>query len=211
MEFLTNLFEILLNADKLIQYKGLTLLLTIVFAEARLFIGFFLPGDSLLSAEGLFCGTSYLDTSIKLLTGSVMVAAIPGDFTGYATGRIFGKKLFQKKESLFFKKEYVLKTKFFFEKYGNATLILGKYFPIIPSFSPIMAVVTKMDFIKFSIANISGGFLWVITLVPTGYSVRRNYPEVINYISYIVAGFFIITSIPLIKTIWSKLQSKAVT
>lgn len=208
MDAITNFFEILLHADKLIQYGGLTLLLIIVFAETGLFFGFFLPGDYLLFAAGLFCGTSHLEVSIELLTLSVMGAAIAGDFTGYASGRFFGNKLFAKKDSLFFKKEYVKKTEIFFAKYGNATLILGRYFPIIRTFAPILAGVTKMNFLKFTIANFSGGCLWVLSLVPTGYYIGKNHPEVIDYISYIVAGFFILTAIPLLKTMWTGIKMK---
>jgi membrane-associated protein len=191
MEF----FETLMNSEKLIHYGGLTLLLIIVFAETGFFFGFFLPGDYLLFTAGILCGTKDLNVSIETLTLSVIGAAILGDYTGYFSGRFFGKKFLER-------------TNFFFQKYGKATLILGRYFPIVRTFGPIIAGITKMDFKYFSLANITGGILWVTSLIPLGYYVGKNHPDVINYIGYIVLGFFIITLLPFIKVLWSQLKAK---
>ncbi len=204
MEF----FETLMNSEKLIHYGGLTLLLIIVFAETGLFFGFFLPGDYLLFTAGILCGTQDLNVSIETLTLSVICAAILGDYTGYFTGRFFENKFVQKKDSFFFKKKYVEKTNAFFLKYGKATLILGRYLPIVRTFAPIMAGITKMDFKYFSLANITGGILWVTSLIPLGYYLGKNHPDVIDYIGYIVLGFFILTLIPVIKVLWSGFKVK---
>lgn len=202
------LFEIIMNSEKLIHYGGLTLLLLIVFAETGLFFGFFLPGDYLLFTAGILCGTQDLNISIELLTLSVTAAAVLGDYTGYTTGRIFGNKLFKREDYFLFKKQYLEKTKIFFKKYGNATLIIGRYFPLIRTFAPIMAGATKMDFGKFSIVNITGAILWVSSLIPLGYYVGRNHPGVIEYIGYIVLGVFILTALPFIKALWMRLKKK---
>ncbi len=204
METLEKLFEILMNSEKLIAYGGITLLLIIVFAETGLFFGFFLPGDYLLFTAGLLCGTDVLNVSIYILTIMVIIAAILGDYTGYATGKYFGHKLFKRKNSILFKKEYLQKTEEFFKKYGNVSLIIGRYFPIVRTFAPILAGTVKMSFIKFSLANISGGILWVFTLVPTGYYLGKNHPEVMDYLGYFILFFTVMTSIPIIKTIWSR-------
>ena len=198
METITSLFDTLMNSERLIAYGGLTLLLIVVFAETGLFFGFFLPGDYLLFTAGLLCGTDLLYVSIYTLTLSVIAAAMLGDYTGYATGRMFGRKLFERKDSFFFKKEYLTKTEVFFKKYGNGSLIIGRFFPIVRTFAPILAGTVKMDFKKFSIANITGGILWVGTLIPIGYYIGKNHPEVMDYLGYIILAFIILTSIPAI-------------
>lgn len=209
-ESISEIFSTLMDSEKLIAYGGLTLLLIVVFAETGLFFGFFLPGDYLLFTAGLLCGTELLDVNIYMLTGSVIAAAIAGDYTGYASGRLFGKKLFKKEDSFFFKQKYLHKTEKFFTKYGNASLILGRYFPIVRTFAPILAGAVKMDFKKFSIANISGGILWVSTLIPTGYYLGKTYPQVMEYLGYIIAGFIIVTTLPFIKLFYENFKSKHV-
>jgi len=104
MESTSELFSILLDSEKLIEYGGLTLLLIIVFAETGLFFGFVFPGDALLLTAGLLCSTKYFDVNIFLLLTSVSIVAILGNTTGYSTGKYFGKKLFTRDDSLFFKK-----------------------------------------------------------------------------------------------------------
>lgn len=208
MEAINTILETLMNSEKLIAYGGITLLLIVVFAETGLFFGFFLPGDYLLFTAGILCGTDVLDVSIYSLTLMLIMAAVLGDYTGYASGKYFGHKFFTRKDSLFFKKEYLLKTEAFFKKYGNVSLIIGRYFPIIRTFAPILAGSVKMDFRKFSLANISGGILWVVTLVPTGYYFGKNHPEVMDYLGYIILIFTVLTSMPLIKAIWSVIKTK---
>lgn len=207
-ESISEIFSTLMDSEKLIAYGGLTLLLIVVYAETGLFFGFFLPGDYLLFTAGLLCGTNVLDVNIYLLTGSVITAAIAGDYTGYATGRVFGKKLLNREDSFFFKKKYLLQTEIFFAKYGYASLIIGRYFPIVRTFAPILAGIVKMDFKKFSIANITGGILWVATLIPTGYYLGKTYPQITDYLVYIILLFTVLTSIPLIKFIYSSLKYK---
>ena len=201
-------FETLLDSEKLIHFGGLTLLLIIVFVETGFFFGFFLPGDYLLFTAGLLCGTQDLNVGIETLTLSVMCAAVLGSYTGYFTGRLFGEKILQKKESFFFKKKYMEKTYNFFNKYGKATLILGRYLPIVRTFAPIMAGITKMELKYFSIANISGGILWVGSLIPLGYYFGKNHPEVINYLGYIILGFLILTIAPVLKGIHNAYKIK---
>ena len=111
MENIREFFEILLDSERLIAYGGLTLLLLIIFAETGLFFGFIFPGDALLITAGLLCSTDSFDVNIFLLLTSVSVVAILGNMTGYATGRYFGKKLFAKEDSLFFKKKHLEITK----------------------------------------------------------------------------------------------------
>lgn len=201
MEQIYDFFEKLLNSQDIILYGGFTLLLIVVFAETGLFIGFFLPGDYLLFTAGLLCGTSALNVSIYNLVACVTLAAVCGDFTGYFTGRFLGKRLFQKEDSFFFKKKYLEKTRAFYRKYGAATLILGRFLPIIRTFAPILAGAVDVELRKFTIFNVVGAVLWVWTLVPIGYFLGKTFPEIINYVGYFIIGFVIITTIPLLRSL----------
>lgn len=203
-ENLSDLFQTLLSSEKIIQYGGLTLIIIVIFAETGLFIGFFLPGDYLVFTSGVLCGTNYLDISVFILLISLTLASVAGNYVGYYTGKTLGKRLFTRPDSKFFKRERVERAKRFYDKKGAISLVLGRFLPIIRTFAPIIAGSIDMDLKKFSYYNWTGGFLWIWSLVLTGYFLGRTYPEIIHYLEYFIIGFIIITTLILIKNAMKK-------
>jgi len=199
MENISEFFSMLLDSEKLLAYGGLTLLLLIIFIETGLFFGFFFPGDALLFSAGLLCGTKNLDVNIFLLLFSVTIAAVLGNITGYVTGKLFGKKLFAKEDSFFLKKKHLEKTKLFYQKYGGASLIGGRFLPIVRTFAPILAGTIDMNFWKFNFYNVIGAFLWVWSLIPLGYFLGRQFPGLINHLEYFILAMMIIPTIIMIR------------
>ncbi len=195
MENFKELFAILLDSEKLIAYGGLTLLLIIIFSETGLFFGFIFPGDALLLTSGLLCSTDKFDVNIFLLLSSVTLVAILGNVTGYATGKYFGKNLFTKKDSLFFKKKHLEVTREYFQKYGGVALIVGRFMPIVRTFAPIMAGATEFKFFKFNFYNILGAIIWVWSLIPIGYLLGKQFPLLIHDVEYIFLIVAVVTSI----------------
>lgn len=191
-------FKELTNPESIINYGGLALLLFVVFAETGLLIGFFLPGDSLLFTAGLLCGTGIFDTSIEALLLGLCIAGITGNMVGYWFGKRVGDKLFTKDDSWIFKKKYVTITDDFYKRHGGKTLILGRFLPIIRTFAPILAGVIKIDFKKFMLYNIIGCVAWVFSLTLIGYFLGKQYPQVKDYLGYIIIGLIAITTIPIV-------------
>jgi membrane-associated protein len=188
----------LTDAQSILSKGGFYLLLVVVFAETGLFFGFFLPGDYLLFMAGLLCASGMMDVSIYTLVSSLIVAGVLGNYTGYWFGYRTGPILFSRNDSLFFKKRYVVMAEAFYAKYGGMALVLGRFFPIIRTFAPIFAGVVKVNFKKFSLFNLIGSVTWVTTLTLTGYFLGRKYPEIKDYLQYVVLGLIVVTSIPLI-------------
>ncbi len=195
METISEFFGILLDSEKLIAYGGLTLLLLIIFAETGLFFGFIFPGDALLITAGLLCSTDSFDVNIFLLLTSVSIVAILGNMTGYATGKYFGKKLFTKEDSFFFKKKHLEITKNYFMRYGGAALIMGRFLPVVRTFAPIMAGASEISFIKFTLYNVLGGVIWVWSLIPIGFLLGKKFPLLVNEVEYIFLLVAVVTSV----------------
>ncbi|MCG0288496.1 DedA family protein [Streptomyces sp. PSAA01] len=149
-----------LDPDYLIETFGLLGVLAIVFAESGLLIGFFLPGDSLLFTTGLLVTTDVIKQELWLVCVAVAAAAIVGDQVGYLFGRKVGPSLFRRPDSKLFKQENVEKAHEFFEKHGPKSLILARFVPIVRTFTPIIAGVSRMNYRSFIIFNIIGGVLW---------------------------------------------------
>jgi len=186
------------DAETMIRSGGFYLILFVVFAETGLFFGFFLPGDYLLFLAGLFTASGLLDVSIVTLCAGMILAGILGNFVGYWFGRRTGPMLFKRKESWIFKRKYIVMAEEFYNKYGGAALILGRFMPIIRTFAPIFAGIVRLDFKKFVLYNVIGSFLWVLTLTLAGFYLGRQFPQIIEYIEYIVIGFVALTASPII-------------
>lgn len=192
----------LTNPESIIHHGGLLLLLIVIFSENGLVIGFFLPGDSLIFLSGLICASKpeLLELDITTLTIAMFCAAICGSLFGYLFGRRVGPPLFERKDSLIFKRKYLDITQTFYQKHGGKTLVLGRFLPIIRTFAPIIAGVIKVPFTTFMFFNLLGGALWITSLSMLGYFLGTQFPAVEHYVGYIIIGFIGITTILLIRT-----------
>jgi len=164
-----------------IGYLGI---FAVVFAESGLLIGFFLPGDSLLFTAGFLASQGIFD--IRILALLCFIAAVAGDSAGYEIGHKFGRKLFQKKDSLFFHKENLAKAEHFYEKHGKKTIILARFIPIIRTFAPIVAGIGNMKYSTFISYNVFGGFFWAVGVSFAGYFLGSVIPGVDRYLLPII-------------------------
>ncbi len=204
----------LMNPESIIKHGGLLLLLIVIFAENGLVVGFFLPGDSLIFLSGLICASKpeLLGMDITTLTIAMFAAAVAGSTFGYFFGRRVGPPLFERKDSVIFKRKYLEITQSFYEKHGGKTLVLGRFLPIIRTFAPIIAGVIKVPFATLMLFNLLGAALWITSLSLIGYFLGTQFPAVEHYVGYIIVGFIGITSVLLIRTyIRQKRASKTAT
>jgi membrane-associated protein len=157
-----------LSADTLVK-AGLAVILLIVFAESGLLVGFFLPGDSVLFTLGLFIAKGQVTTPLWLACALIAVAAIAGDQVGYLFGRKVGPALFRRPNSRLFKQENVEKAHAFFERNGPRSLVLARFVPVVRTFTPIIAGVSRMNYRSFVLYNVIGGLLWGCGVTTLGY------------------------------------------
>jgi membrane-associated protein len=139
----------------------------VIFAETGLAVGFFLPGDSLLVVSGLFAAANKLNVWLVML--AFFLGSVIGDSTGYWTGRVMGKTLFNRESSRIFKPSRVEKAHAFFEKYGVKTVVLARFVPIVRTFAPLVVGAAEMPYAKFLPFSILGGLLWICSMVLAGY------------------------------------------
>ncbi|OII62684.1 hypothetical protein BJP40_28275 [Streptomyces sp. CC53] len=184
-----------LDPDFLVNEFGLYGVLAIVFAESGLLIGFFLPGDSLLFTTGLLVTTGVLDTPLWLTCTLIVVAAVLGDQAGYMFGRKVGPSIFNRPDSRFFKQENVQKAHEFFEKHGPKSLVLCRFVPIVRTFTPIVAGVSRMDYRTFVTYNVVGGVLWGVGVTCLGASLGRI-AFVRQHIEAILIGIVLLSVVP---------------
>jgi membrane-associated protein len=180
---------ILMLSTLLSGWLGYAALFAVVFAETGLLVGFFLPGDSLLFTVGVVAGAGQLD--IVWVNVLLMVAAITGDSAGYFLGRKTGPRVFSRPDSRFFKREYVNRTKAFYDKHGGKTIVYARFVPIVRTFAPFIAGVMEMNYARFVAFNVFGGIGWVALMTLAGYTlggipfIRQNFEKVILLIVFV--------------------------
>ncbi|MBX2923139.1 MAG: VTT domain-containing protein [Chitinophagaceae bacterium] len=219
----------LLNPMFYIINGGLWLLLFIVFAETGLFVGFFLPGDSLLFVAGIYSSDLmnefYKSLGIEaiqnewidlfLLVGLISFMGIIGNTVGYWFGRKIGPAMFTWRDRFLFKKKYLHDAHDFFEKHGGGAIVFARFLPIIRTFAPIVAGIVNMDKKKFAFYNIVGCFAWVISMIFAGHFlqiwVRKQFGfELRDHLEAIVIIIVLVTTLPVFwKLFFGKKSSKA--
>ncbi|MFZ2500697.1 MAG: VTT domain-containing protein [Minisyncoccia bacterium] len=174
-------------------YIGLAL---VVFAESGLLVGIFLPGDSLLFAAGLLSSNGLF--SIIPLILIVVVAAILGDSFGYWFGTKAGENLFNRKDSLFFKQEYLERTERFYQEYGGRAIILARFVPIVRTIAPVLAGVGSMKYRTFLSRNVIGGLAWGAGMTLLGFSLGSIIPDSEKYVLPLSLVIIVISFFPII-------------
>lgn len=185
---------------------GLFFLLFIVFAETGLFVGFFLPGDSLLFTAGIYLRKhpeSFYDLHYSIIVVLLIIASVLGNMVGYWFGRKAGPVLYNRKESWYFKRKHLNKAHEFYEQYGKGTIFLAKFLPIIRTFAPIVAGIVKMEKGVFMFYNIIGSIAWVVSMVLGGYFievwVNKQFGfSLTDYIEVIAVGIILVTTLPIL-------------
>ena len=195
----------LFNPETIIQTLGIIGVGLIIFAESGLLIGIFFPGDSLLFTAGIL-GAAHL-ISVPLVILVSIVAAIIGDQVGYATGKVFGPKVFSRPESRWFSPRHIERANHFYSKYGKKTIILARFTPIIRTLAPLIAGIGKMEYSTFLSYNIAGGILWVSSITLLGYWLGSIIPSIDRYLLPIIILIVVVSLIPTLREIFFKKRS----
>ncbi|MBD2441385.1 DedA family protein [Nostoc sp. FACHB-110] len=184
------------DLPELIKSIGYFGIWAIIFAESGLLIGFFLPGDSLLFTAGFVASQHLLNIWILII--GAFICAVLGDNIGYVTGHKFGRKLFQREDSLFFHKKHVVKTQKFYQKHGKKTIVLARFVPIVRTFAPIVAGLGAMHYRTFMFYNLIGGFTWTVGMTMLGFFLGKSLPaeQVDKYLLPIIGLIVVISLVP---------------
>jgi membrane-associated protein len=174
MELFMTLVDFVLHVDRhlrvFVENHGpwvYALLFLILFVETGVVVMPFLPGDSLLFVVGALAGLGLISYPLAMLLMSI--AAIAGDQCNYSIGRYIGPKVFQWEQSRWFNKRAFDQAHAFYERYGGITIVLARFMPFLRTFAPFVAGVAEMNRSKFTLYNVGGGLLWVVSLTTLGY------------------------------------------
>ncbi len=182
------------------------LLFAIIFVETGIVVMPFLPGDSLLFVVGAMCGLGLMNMPLAIVL--LWAAAVLGDQCNYAIGRYFGPRVFQWENSRWFNKKAFDQAHAFYERYGGITVVGARFLPFLRTFVPFVAGVAEMTRSKFSLFNITGGLLWVASLILAGY-LFGNIPWVKQNLDKIIWGAILIPGLLVFLGAWRAHRNEA--
>jgi membrane-associated protein len=194
LEAIRQLLHSIYDVEGLVRAGGPLLVCIVVFVETGLFVGFFLPGDSLLVTAGVFAAAGSIP--LRWLLIPVMLCAIVGDQLGYWIGRGMGASLYKREESFFFRRSHLQRAHDFYEKYGGKTVILARFVPIVRTFCPPVAGAAGMPYSRYLTYDIIGGIVWVGSLILGGYALGRSIPNIGQKIHYVIAVVVVLSLLP---------------
>ena len=198
--YLLNNNFLFIDAESLIRYGGFLIVCLMVYGSTGLFFCFFIPTGAFLFTAGILAATGDLHYDIYTTCSLLILASVMGNITGYWFGRKTGPLLYRKKDSKFFRKQHLVTAESFYKKYGWLALTLGLYLPVIRTFASIVAGIIRLDFRRFILLAFSGSVVWILSFVLAGYFIGSR-PVLKPWLKYIVLGFVLAVTIPLI--IWT--------
>lgn len=206
MDLLLQFFDILLHLDKhlaaLVQQYGpwiYAILFFIIFAETGFVVTPFLPGDSLLFVAGALAALGGMD--IGLLIATLAAAAVLGNQLNYHIGRFIGPKVFHWEDSRLFNKAALTKTHAFYERHGGKTVVVSRFLPLFRTFAPFVAGVGYMGYARFTLFNVTGALLWVVSLTLLGFWFG-NVPWIKQNLTVVIVGIIVVSFIPVVIGWW---------
>jgi membrane-associated protein len=199
VDTLAGLAEFVLHVDRALadlvaRYGGWTYAITflIVFCETGLVVTPFLPGDSLLFAAGTLAAVGALNP--HLLVALLTAAAVAGDAVNYTVGHRAGQQLLRRR---WLRPEHVERTHQFYVRYGNMTIVVARFVPVVRTFAPFLAGLGRMPYRQFALYNVTGGVVWVAGFVYAGY-LFGNLPFVQDRLSLVLGAIVALSVVPLV-------------
>ena len=186
------------DLEGMILTIGLLGLFAIIFAESGLFLGFFLPGDSLLITAGVLASRFPEQLPILFVIAACFIAAVSGDAVGYAFGYRVGRRLYERPESRFFKKSHLRAAEAFYEQQGGKTIVIARFLPFVRTFAPIVAGAARMRYSRFALFNFTGAILWAIGLPLAGYALGEALGEELD--KYLLLVLVVIVALSVLPT-----------
>jgi len=203
----------LLQPQWYVAHGGVWIILLIVFAETGLFMGFFLPGDSLLFVSGIMwreLEVGFFNVPFVLIMVLISIFAILGNQVGYWFGKKIGPAMYSWKDRWYFKQKYLQQARIFYEEHGASAIFMARFLPFVRTFAPIVAGIVQMDKKKFSFISIVSAFVWVFSMMLAGRYLHQLLLSQFNYdltddLELIVIGIIFISVLPIL---YKLMQSK---
>jgi len=182
--------------------------LAIIFAETGLLFGCLLPGDSLLFTAGVLTavdelnGVRFQRISLTVLLVGGPIAATAGAQLGHWLGARYGRRLFDRPDSRVFRKEWVERAEYYFNRFGpEKAVVIARFIPFVRTFLNPLAGMLGMDPRRFFVWNAVGAVIWCGSLFLLGHYLGGMVKGIDQYILPAVAVILVLSVIPIVREV----------
>lgn len=193
------------DTESLLGQGGLLFLIFSVYAQSGLFFCFFLPSGGFMFTAGALVAAGDFNYSMPSLCFFLTIAAIAGNVSGYWFGKKAAPYIYSRKDSRFFKQEYLTSAQHFFEKHEGMALSVASFFPLVRTFVPIVAGIIKIDIRRFLFFSIVGSVAYVCSFLFAGYLIGKV-PLLKPYLHYIIIAIILALTIPVVRQILTSIS-----
>ena len=169
--------------DQLLHLSGpvaYAVIAALVFAEAALFVGFVLPGETAVLLGGVLASTGRLTLSVLIVL--VVVAAVVGDSVGFEVGKHFGPRLLDTR-LLRRHRGRLQQAQGYLRARGGRAVVLGRWTAFLRAVMPALAGASRMRYPTFLTYNALGGLVWGVGVTLAGYFAGTSYQLVATRLS----------------------------
>lgn len=183
---MSGLIAHLLNLPSPWAYATIAVL---VFAEAALFVGFVIPGETAVLLGGLLAATGHL--SLPALLMLVVAAGVVGDSVGFEVGRRLGPRILDLRPLRRHRGRLESASKYLRERGGRA-VVLGRFTAFLRAVTPALAGASRMSYPRFLAFNVLGGLIWGTGVTLLGYLAGGSYDLVAKSLGRTSAGLLLL-------------------
>jgi membrane-associated protein len=157
----------------------------VLLAETGLFVGFFLPGDSLLFTAGALCAATPAAPA-RMSLPWVLLAAFGGAACGAQAGYLIGRRAgpaLRRSTRIPHLSQAISRGGRMLSRFGvGQTLILARFIPVVRSVINPLAGTAGVPLRAFTFWQVTGAALWTGSMTATGYLAARVIPGVTGYV-----------------------------
>ena len=182
----------------LLGHWSYLLIFLAAFLESAVFMGFIVPGETIVILSGFLASQGYLKLGECIWI--ISIGAVLGDTGGYIIGKTVGTSYFEKhKRLLFLKEKHLKKAREYFRRHGGEAVFFGRFIGFLRAIAPFIAGMSQMKYRKFAVYNVAGGVMWSVTFTLLGYFFGRSWQLIekwsgrgglfVLFMILIIAGF----------------------
>lgn len=170
---------------------ALVVVFVVIVLESSAGLGLIFPGEAMAVIAGAMAADSFFSPWTAFAV--VALAAMIGDLTGYTIGQTRGRDVL--KRFPFVGRHYQKHRKrieYYFDRYGPATVFVGRFVAVGRAFVPFTAGLSKMRLRKFMPMSILAGLVWSSVVVGLGYTLGSKWALIEKWLKSLSAGIVVL-------------------